>query len=295
MMTDTGVGQMQPTDQASDFNAISFMIQQALARTRTVVLVKIIAVHNQGGVEPVGFVDVQPLVSMIDGANVATPHGTIFNIPYMRLQGGRNAIIIDPVVDDIGLMAIADRDISSVKENRKASAPGSFRRFDLADGVYLGGILNAAPEQYVRFTDDEIEVVATTKIKITAPTVEVHASTLFDVTGPTRITGNTEIVGNLVVTGSISAASAAISGALTAASAAISGAFSAASAAISGALTAASAAITNLLSAGSVSSDTSVTATTEVTANGIGLTTHHHVINVPSTPSGNLNTSGPFD
>lgn len=294
-----GTGYMQPSDTTNDFNAWNFVITRRLATVRTTVLVKVMAVRSQGELALAGTIDVQPLVSMLDGANVATDHETIFNVPYIRIQGGANAIIMDPAVGDIGYMGVCDRDISNVKEKKGVATPGSFRRFDLADGVYLGGILNGLPENYFRFGENEIEVVSTTKIKLRAPTVEIEASTLFHVTGESLITGN------LTVTGAINAASAAITGAITAASAAITGAITAASVALSGALTALSAAITNLMAAGSITSSSTIAAGTGITAgttiaatgvvsgDGHSLSTHVHVINVPSTPSGNLNSSAP--
>jgi hypothetical protein len=187
-MTETsGNGQMQPSDTTSDFNAISFMIQQALAVTRTMTLVKVVAVTNDGGVSPVGSVDVHPMVNMLDGAGVATTHGTVFGLPYFRLQGGANAVIIDPVVGDIGFAVIADRDISSVKSAKADANPGSNRRFDFSDGVYIGGILNGSPSQYCRFTDSGIVLADKNGNKI-----EMKA-------------GSIAITGNLTVTGGVTA------------------------------------------------------------------------------------------
>lgn len=151
-------GQKGYNSSNSQFNSIMFMIQQALGLTNTIKLVKIKKVADVGAVAPVGFVDVQPLVNMMNGIGDASEHGTIFNIPYFRIQGGRNAVIIDPEVDDIGIMVCADRDISSVKESKKVGNPGSFRRFSMADGLYIGGVLNGEPEQYVRFSEDGIEI-----------------------------------------------------------------------------------------------------------------------------------------
>lgn len=147
-------GQKSPTSSSSDFNASSFLIQQLLGRVRTIQLAQVMKVTNAGGVAPVGLLDVQLLVNMLDGQNQATQHATIFQVPYFRLQGGLNAVIIDPVVGDIGMVAIADRDISAVKSSKKQSNPGSLRRFDLADAIYLGGVLNGTPTQYLRFVQD---------------------------------------------------------------------------------------------------------------------------------------------
>lgn len=152
-------GQAGLNSNTSDYNAQYFLVRQLLGRTRTTILVQVKAVTNEGAVSAVGFVDAQPLVNLMDGVGKTSPHGIILNLPYFRMQGGKNAIILDPQVDDIGLAVICDRDISTVKETKKRANPGSYRRFDLADGVYIGGILNGVPEQYVRFFADGIDIV----------------------------------------------------------------------------------------------------------------------------------------
>jgi hypothetical protein len=135
----------------SDFNQLDFVVRSILSEQATAMLVLVKAVNNTGGVEPVGLVDVQPMVAQLDGKGQPTPHGTINNVPYFRLQGGVNAVIMDPVVGDIGLAVFASHDISSVKNNKAPANPGSRRRFDWADGLYLGGFLNGTPERYIRF------------------------------------------------------------------------------------------------------------------------------------------------
>lgn len=177
-------GFQDPTSGGSETNALQFLVSQMLGRLWTSTLVQVVAVTNTGALEPVGFVDVQPLVNQIDGAGNATAHGVIHNVPYMRIQGGVNAVIIDPAVNDIGLAVFASRDISAVKATKKANIPGSFRRFNPADGLYFGGFLNAAPQQYVRFSADGVEIVSPTKVTVTAPNVEVNASTRAKVTSP---------------------------------------------------------------------------------------------------------------
>lgn len=126
-----------------DFNELEFVFAQLASRMATSQPVLVKAVAS-------GTVDVQPMVAQIDGAGNATLHGVIHNVPVMRIQGGSNAFIVTPVVGDIGLAVIASRDISSVKANRAPSNPGSRRRFDWADAVYMPGMLNLMPEQFVR-------------------------------------------------------------------------------------------------------------------------------------------------
>lgn len=154
-----GYGQLTPNDTASEMSVISFICKQMMAQMETMRLVQVKAVHGNGETDTAGTVDVLPLVNQIDGRGNSTAHGTVYGIPWWRLQGGKNAVICDPVVGDIGYVSVSSRDISSVKATRKQSNPGSYRRFDLADGVYVGGVLNVAPDQYVVFTETGVRLV----------------------------------------------------------------------------------------------------------------------------------------
>lgn len=171
-------GTAEATDNGSDFNANTFLVWSILSRVRTMQVCKVLSVTNNGGVSPVGFVTLQPLVNQLDGYGNAVPHGEIFNVPYFRLQGGANAIILDPQVNDIGWAGFADRDISSVKATKAQANPGSKRMFSMADAVYFGGILNGTPSQYIAFSASGIVVTSPTAITLTAPTVEVDAPTI---------------------------------------------------------------------------------------------------------------------
>lgn len=166
-------------------NAQAFLIRKLLSQTSTATLVKVLSCTNSGGLSPVGSVNVIPMVTQIDGAGNSLAHGSLYGLPYFRLQGGSNAVIIDPVAGDIGIAVFADRDISSVTATKEQAPPGSFRRFSMADGLYLGGFLNAVPTQYVQFISTGINLVSPTKVTITAPAVEADASTSFTVNSPT--------------------------------------------------------------------------------------------------------------
>jgi hypothetical protein len=179
-------GQQRITDVGSEFNALTFLVAQILNRVQTLTLVEVMGVTNAGEVSPVGFVDVRPMVMQMTGDRKAVAHGTIFNIPYLRLQGGANAVILDPQVGDIGICGFASRDISAVKANKAQSTPGSFRTFDWADGLYMGGCLNGMPTQYVAFAASGITIHSPTKITLSAPIIEADASTSFTVTAPVQ-------------------------------------------------------------------------------------------------------------
>lgn len=204
-------GQLKPQSTWGEFNNIAFMVQQALGKMQTATLVRIESCTNAGGLSPVGYVDVTPLVNQLDGQGNPTPHVTIYNVPYFRLQGGANGIIIDPQKGDIGVAVFASRDISQVKTTKKQGNPGSHRQYSFADGMYLGGMLNGTPTQYIQFSTAGIRIHSPTRVKIDAPdvlieaqTVEINASTSTTVTTPTfTVNGDAVVNGHTTMAGGV--------------------------------------------------------------------------------------------
>lgn len=161
----------------NDYNQIEFIARVVRNQMATVALVQVVKVTGGAGAAAIaGTVDIHPMVAQIDGFGNATPHGIIHNVPYVRWQGGANAVIIDPAVNDIGLALFASHDISSVKRTKKSGNPGSRRRFDWSDAIYLGGLLNGVPTQYVRFSADGIEINSPTALTINAPNVAINGN-----------------------------------------------------------------------------------------------------------------------
>lgn len=150
-------GQQDFTTGASGYNAQEFQIQQALRRINTAEPVRVVSVQP-GAVGPVGMVSVQPLVNLVTGAGDGMEQSELFQLPYLRIQGGENAVIVDPKPGDMGLAVYAMRDTEGVKANRdgKPANPGSARTYSKGDGFYLGGFLNAAPKRYVMVDDTGI-------------------------------------------------------------------------------------------------------------------------------------------
>lgn len=171
------------------FNMDSFVILQWLNKIQTAMPVMVVASTGSGTVGPFGFVDILPLVNQVDSQGNGTLHVTVYNIPYFRLQGGSNAIIMDPAPGDIGICCFASRDISKVKATQKQSNPGSLRNYSFSDGMYLGGILNGTPTQFIQFNDDGITITSPTAIAINAPTVTITTSN-FTVDGPMNVSGD---------------------------------------------------------------------------------------------------------
>ena len=171
-------GQLGANDVTCQENAHDFAIRMALARVRTALDVKVMAVH--AGSQPYQYtVDVQPLVSMMDRAGNTFPHGTIYGINVANMGGANGALCVKPKVGDEGLIVIADRDHSSARRAKDIAPPGSRRMHDLSDATYYGG-------------HGDMNTAA--------------ASIVIDETG-IKLYGNTTITGTLSVSQDISTAS----------------------------------------------------------------------------------------
>jgi hypothetical protein len=145
-------GQQDTSTTTDDYNTLAFVFWLLMQNVQTATIVKVISCTNDGGLSPVGRVTVQPCVNQMTGNRQAVPHGQIFNCLYSRMTGGDNAIIMDPKKDDLGLMVFCSRDLTGVIANAGPANPGSFRKFDWADGVYMGGVpLGKTAIQYMRF------------------------------------------------------------------------------------------------------------------------------------------------
>lgn len=179
---------------------IASVIESLISKMQTATIVRVEAV-NEGATGAVGTVNVKPLVMQMTASGEAISIATIYNVPYFRLQGGINAVIIDPQVGDIGLAIFASRDISAVKRTKAESAPSSLRKYDLADGLYIGGFLNGAPEQYIYFKPDggikavstgDFEIEAEGDIKMTAKgSMSLESSETMTLKDPSTITLDT--------------------------------------------------------------------------------------------------------
>lgn len=172
-MAETNNPLARPSDFDSEVNGLQFAMQQAMLKLQTSLPVQVMAVRNTG-VSPVGVVDIKVLVDMVDGQGNTVEHGTISNVPYFRLQGGANAVIVDPEVDDIGMACFSSRDISAVKSARKQAPPGSWRTHDFSDALYVGGFLNGTPTSYIQITHGGILVHNSSGVKLGDTGAEVR-------------------------------------------------------------------------------------------------------------------------
>lgn len=161
---------------SSDYNALSFIIRQAIReQVNTCIVGKVVAVTD-------GYVDFLPLVTNISGKGDAIAPTTLYKLPYMRYHAGIAAVILDPVPGDIGLAVFAGRDCSNVKAGTtKPQQPASFRGNSMANGFYIGGFLNQAPSVFIELTQGGA-------VNITAP-------------GGVNINGSVTVNGDVVASG----------------------------------------------------------------------------------------------
>lgn len=209
-----------------EYDKVISQFNSLITNVNTAIPCKIVAIEKQEqrGVNIVGFVDIQLMIEQTNGQKKGNETAIICNVPYVRIQGGTNAVIIDPEINDLGVAIFASRDITNFKEARRQTPPATWRKFSISDAIYIGGIRNQKPVQYIHFRNDGIEIYSPKRVHITTPTVlidsdnttintsakttinanggcEINAETTNN--GNVLINGNTKISGNLLVGGII--------------------------------------------------------------------------------------------
>ena len=209
-----------------EYDKVISQFNSLITNVNTAMPCKVVAIEKQEqrGVNIVGFVDIQLMIEQTNGQKKGNETAIICNVPYVRIQGGTNAVIIDPEINDLGVAIFAGRDITNFKEARRQTPPATWRKFSISDAIYIGGIRNQKPVQYIHFRNDGIEIYSPKRVHITTPTVlidsdnttintsakttinanggcEINAETTNN--GNVLINGNTKISGNLLVGGII--------------------------------------------------------------------------------------------
>jgi len=190
-----------PTAASSRETEMWFFLRRELAKIRTTTLAQVMAINVPGasaGVPAaIGTLTIKILVQQTDGAGNVVEAGTIYNVPYARLAGGANAVVIDPTVDDLGIVGFGDRDLSSVIATMGEAGPGSNRRFSWSDALWVATLpLGVVPTQYVLMDSSGMYMVSPNKISMQAPEIDINATTKFNVTSPdTEVNGPAHITG----------------------------------------------------------------------------------------------------
>ena len=142
----------------TDYNQLCYLIRTMISDVNVAIPVKVTKVMASSG--SVGYVQALPLVNDMDAQGNAVDVAIIPQLPYFRLQGGKVAIITDPVVGDIGIAVFCQKDVSNVVAGTTEPVQaGSFRKFSMSDGYYIGGFLNHAPETFLQLNQDGTAVL----------------------------------------------------------------------------------------------------------------------------------------
>lgn len=209
-----------------EYDKVISQFNSLITNVNTAIPCKVVAIEKQEqrGVNIVGFVDIQLMIEQTNGQKKGNETAIVCNVPYIRIQGGTNAVIIDPEINDLGVAIFSSRDITNFKEARRQTPPATWRKFSISDAIYIGGIRNQKPVQYIHFRNDGIEIYSPKRVHITTPTVlidsdnttintsakttinanggcEINAETTNN--GNVKINGNTKISGDLLVGGII--------------------------------------------------------------------------------------------
>lgn len=179
-MTQTGV--LNSLDQMSQSSIQKFMTERLIGKVQTALCVKVVAVHDPDD----ELIDVTPLIYQQSASGDNVDHSIIYNVPVCRHQRGNSAILMRPKVGDIGLCVIATQDISILKKVKNFCKPGTMRKHDWGDAIYVMSIFNAPPTQYIEFADDAINLISLTKITINAPDIDI----IGDINSTGSITNN---------------------------------------------------------------------------------------------------------
>lgn len=189
-------GNRENSTGASLYNVLDFFVKNFIKATvNTAIPVRVAAV-TPGGSGKAGYVDVQPLIQSYDGFGNAIPSQTIFKLPYSRVQGGVAALIIDPVVGDIGLAVFAQQDCTNLGVSPQK--PLTKRCFSMADGFYIGGFLNQKPSIYLELTQGNVaNLICPQELNIKSSAVKIEADSV-EIDAPiTKINGNISAGGAL--------------------------------------------------------------------------------------------------
>lgn len=219
-----GAGQFTPLDGNSDFTVAAFIVRQIMAELDTMKPCKVVAVHPGSGSPPApGTVDVQLLVSLLDGAGNAVQQGIVYGVPYWRFQFGPWAIVADPAKDNVGFIVCADRDISALANsvaNGSAAGivnPGSLRKYSVSDGIYVGGCFNPVPAATLWLKPDGSFVLTDKSGNVLQGTASGISATpagggAFIVNGPLQLGGAIQAIGGGTYTGDIKTSGAVEAG-----------------------------------------------------------------------------------
>jgi hypothetical protein len=211
---------------ASEYNAISFMVENMIkGMVNTAIPVRVDSCTKPGPGGAAGYVSATPLVQQRGADGKSLQPVSLPQLPFIRIYGGKAAVVLDPQPGDVGLAVFSQQDASNLQAGKSDPVQaGSFRSFDMSDGIYIGGILGKSPEVYVELEQDKgvtvktpaneitidkdggnVNVKAQAKITLEAPTIELKGALMMGNSAGSGSSDTMKITGNLDVTGTTKA------------------------------------------------------------------------------------------
>ena len=197
---------------ASEYNALSFMIEQAIkGMVNTAIPVRVDSCTKPGVGGAAGYVSATPLVQQRGADGNSLMPVSLPQLPFYRVQAGTAAVVLDPQPGDIGLAVFSQQDASNVKEGTSEPVQaGSFRAFDMSDGFFVATHYGKTPTTFIHLDpeNNEVTIKAPSKITIEAPQIELKgAVTMGGVSSGDTMTlqGSISTTGNISTPGEISA------------------------------------------------------------------------------------------
>ena len=156
---------VSPSSFVDDFNGMLYIIRSLVNEVNTADIVKVVSVDGNNTLTVV------PVVSSLNIYREGQEESEISGVKYIQWQFGDNLIEATPKKDDIGLMVICKKDISSIDSGIVASN----RQYCPADGVYIGGLFgfNSEPKQSIKFDDTGITITSNKTVNVNATNVNV--------------------------------------------------------------------------------------------------------------------------
>lgn len=183
-------------DFLDDYGSLTFIINSLINRVNTTEIVKVVSINTDENNVFDGTINVVPVVKRLTAEGEAIEESVIYGIKCFGWQFGENAIKSIPAVNDIGIMVVSKRDITSIESGRVASN----RQYCLADGIYIGGLVgfNATPKRVITFDDNGITIDTGDKdLTINTTKATVNATSQIDVVAPTVNIGDATSIVNL--------------------------------------------------------------------------------------------------
>ncbi len=178
-------GSREITSDNNETNSLDFILTKALQKINTMMPAEIAEDQEEDSF----FVSVKISVNNLDGNMNPISQPTIHNVPVNFIGGGDIGIITNYKKGDKVIVGFCSRDISVFKKTFKQSNVNLFNVCDIQDAVVLCSLRNKKYKNYIKITDDGIEILTDKDIKIECQNATIKATNIL-LDGDVNLGGN---------------------------------------------------------------------------------------------------------